>query len=91
MALAQDASRRSNKRTPFEENLDEQIGTVAGELTFDPVREREARTGFIEQQTQQSRERLGRQFALTPSGVQQGRAISRFAGLEGQQIGRAHV
>ena len=101
MAVTTDPSRRDTpRRRLFDEKngqggaleetpkLDEQISKMSGKLDFDVDRERQARTQMIESQAQQARERLGRTFAISPGGLQQGGAISRFAGLEAQRLGQ---
>jgi len=52
------------------------LGAQIPKLNFDPVAERTARTSLIERSAQQEREKLGRQFALTPGGT-------TTAGLQG--------
>lgn len=62
--------------------LDTQLDRLAGGLEFDPAREREARTGQIQAQAQESRERLARQFAISPESIQSGRSLRGFGTIE---------
>ena len=67
--------------------LEERATEQALALDFDPSKERAARTGFVDLQTQQARERLGRQFGISPESIQSGRALRGFGTLEAQRLG----
>ena len=93
MALTSDPALRSNvrKRTqnPFDTeerdkvlggdaDIQGQIKGLASGLNFDVDATRTARTSLIERSAEEERNRLGRLFALDPSGIQQGRAVRGF-------------
>jgi len=62
--------------------LDTQLDRLAGGLEFDASRERKSRQGMLEQQAQTSRERLARQFAISPESIQSGRSLRGFGTIE---------
>jgi len=93
MALTSDPSLRSNVRertkNPFDpeerdrvlggsQAIQGQISNLAGGLNFDIDAQRQSRTNLIERSAEEERNRLGRLFALSPSGIQQGRAVRGF-------------
>lgn len=84
MALATDPGRRRRRNTG---QIDQNIGAITANLgAFDASGERAARTSLLDREAQAARERLARTFALDPAGIQQGRAIRAYSGLEGARL-----
>src|SRR3990167_386228 len=73
---------------PVMTGLDKSINDTAMGLSYDVEAERSARTRQIEQQTQLTREKLGRQFGITPGGSTSGDTQRSFEILESGRIGQ---
>ena len=79
-----DASKRLGRKART--GIETDIAARTADLKFDVAGERTAREAELDRRAQESRERMARTFGLTSSGIQQGRAVRAFAGIEGERL-----
>lgn len=72
--------------TTFIDEISDDLLDVLGSFGFDDVQYRETQEGAIKDKFQLARERLARQFGISPGGSTTGKVQRQFELLEGQQI-----
>ena len=70
----------------IEESLQKELTKIIGEIGFDPERYRLSQTDTIDERFDMARERLARQFGITPAGQMQGQAMRHWEILESNRI-----